>query len=146
MNASPLAVVIAPPRLTEPHWERDGSLIHGRYPSGTSQRIAPLVKSTPLSVPHGGGLHGVWVAVQSQSRFIPNGVPRMDAISVSPFVRRCSAICARGKRVMMVATRFVGATIRLRCASIEIALQFDPPMFPGKRIVPRSDGGVKIPS
>src|SRR5207302_4306015 len=40
----------------------------------------------------------------------------------------------------------VGATIRLRCASIEIALQFDPTMFPGKRIVPRSDGGVKIPS
>src|SRR5437870_4618854 len=146
MNTRPLAVVIAPPRLTEPHFARSGSLIDGKYPSGTSQRIAPVRRSTALSAPHGGGLHGMWLGVHSQSRFMPNGVPRIDPISTPPAARRTSFICSRGKSVITVATRLVGAMISCLCGSTDSALQFDPPIFPGKTSEPLSDGGVKIPS
>ena len=77
---------------------------------------------------------------------MPNGVPRIDPISTPPAARRTSFICSRGKSVITVATRLVGAMISCLCGSTDSALQFDPPIFPGKTSEPLSDGGVKIPS
>src|SRR6185437_1208229 len=56
-KTNPPAVAVGPPRFTEPAGA-PGAI----DPNGTSHRFSPVFKSTAVSVPHGGGLHGKWCA------------------------------------------------------------------------------------
>src|SRR5215471_6035644 len=66
VNTNPPAVIIGPPRLTEPV-----CLPANIVPSGTAHTIFPLNKSTASVVPHGGALHGNTSAVINGLRNIP---------------------------------------------------------------------------
>src|SRR6516162_7688836 len=59
MNTNPLAVTIGPPRVGVPQLPGSGKgADSGNDPSAVLQRIVPAFKSTAVSMPQGGGLHG----------------------------------------------------------------------------------------
>src|SRR5215468_10979895 len=71
MKTRPPAVTIEPPRLIDPNSEDFGEIEScGMRPSGTSQRISPVFKSTAVSLPQGGATQGVPLGDDNGSRYI----------------------------------------------------------------------------
>ena len=76
MKTRPLAVTIEPPRFGEPSGSHSGNGAWSReLPRGTSQRTSPDTRSTAVSVPQGGGLHGAPSGDSSGPRRSAYGVP-----------------------------------------------------------------------
>src|SRR5499427_10597501 len=76
IKTRPPAVTVEPPKLGDPNSDDFGrSASCGTRPSGASQRISPVFKSTAVSLPQGGATHGVPLGDISGSRYIAYGAP-----------------------------------------------------------------------
>src|SRR5437868_9854980 len=147
VKTSPPAVIMGPPRFSEPVFI-PGTIL----PSGVSQSFFPDSRSTAVVVPQGGGLHGTPLGESRGSRYIAYGAPR--CLPYSPCRRSpacsccvyssCSLSC--GISLTQNARRLVFMMSRWRAGSSAALPQFTPPTLPGKAIVPSRLGGVKIPS
>src|SRR5262245_48468352 len=92
---TPLAVSRPPAKLGAPRWRKPGIAQTGNgawsriVPSGTRHFTAPVARSTPVSEPQGGGLHGAPKFENSGWRITPYGVPAIGYASagytIEPF-------------------------------------------------------------
>src|SRR5882724_817209 len=64
VKTSPPAVIIGPPRLTDP-----GGRPGASEPSGAFQRIFPEFRSSATIAPQGGAVQGIWRGLHSGSRY-----------------------------------------------------------------------------
>src|SRR5688572_3216752 len=147
MNANPPAVIIGPPRLTDPGGTDTVAPPNPCIePSGTCQRIDSVLTSNATSCPHGGGLHGNPDGETRNCRNIPYGASPCGPYSPSSRRRRGSSNSLRGRRRALVGRLLVLTTRRPRPGSKAYPLHVRPPLFPGYSRLPRTLGGVKRPS
>src|SRR5580765_6611853 len=86
MNTRPPAVTIGPPRLMVPGGTFGFAGL--KLPSGTCQRIVPDDRSSAVSAPQGGAMHGSPLGDIRNARNMPYGVPACPVYS--PFSVRCA--------------------------------------------------------
>src|SRR5436190_15322234 len=82
MNTTPPAVLIAPPRFTDPNdaafaESSPAGISPPNVPSGTSHFLVPVLRSMATSDPNGGGEHGAPPGPNMNWRRMMYGVPRM---------------------------------------------------------------------
>src|SRR5262245_17855216 len=145
MNTSPPAVTSGPPAPGVPSSHSHGTCASlSMLPSGTSQRMVLLTRSTAVSAAQGGAVHGVPSGDSSGSILATYGVPSVGnsiglPVSIAWFLS--SVTVARGSSEISSGTRLDGTIITFDFGSQAPPPQSGPPAAPGISTVPFSLGG-----